>query len=431
MGPLHRPMNARRGSALPMVLGCTTLAMIVAAIAWDRAATRRLSSGRQILVAQAEQGALAGLAVSLHLLQSPGDSCDTLAAHRRFWQETRTLFEAVPAEGGLFPRAVGIGIVPAGNDTIRREVEATWGSRPDSRLFGAALTLFDGASPVPTTLEVRGAVRVPGPQAGTNGRTTIPAGLLPDAYVPPGLAQDTVRGANLYQAALQSDKAVFGGGRLDPSHPAPDNTDDLVFTRGDLDLSAPEGTRWSPGRGRKLVVEGRVDIRGPVDLTGWTLLAKGPVVIDGKARLENAFVWSLQPVRLDGESRFQGELIARGHITLAGDSRVSGPTAMAVLHGTTPDDTGATLSLTDRAQAEGYFMAVPNSGIGQVGSQSRLKGFLGAATLSLDGPLDGCAVGLRAQGKGKLDRTRLPVDFAIPAGLGQNPSLTIVRKVFR
>ncbi|MEN9354408.1 MAG: hypothetical protein RL318_1733, partial [Fibrobacterota bacterium] len=205
-----------------MVLGCTTLAMIVAVTAWDRAATRRVSSGRQILVAQAEQGAMAGLAVALHRLQSPGDTLDTLTLHERFWQETRVDIEAVAGEGGLFPRATGIGSVPAGNDVITREVDATWGSRPDSRLFGAALTLFDNKSPAPTSLEIRGVVRVPAPQAGGNGRLAIPADLAWTAYLPPGLALDSVRAANLYQAALPSETARFGGGRIDPSHPAPD-----------------------------------------------------------------------------------------------------------------------------------------------------------------------------------------------------------------
>jgi hypothetical protein len=424
----HRP---QRGSALPMVLGCTTLAMIVAVTAWDRAATRRLSAGRQILVAQAEQGAMAGLAVALHQLQSPGDSLDSLAVHAKFWQGTRVEFQALPGEGGLFPRATGIGTVPAGHETITREVEATWGSRPDSRLFGAALTLFDATAPAPTSLEIRGAVRVPAPQAGSNGRVPLPANLTPTEYLPPGIALDTVRGANLYQAALQSDKAHFGGGRLDPSHPAPQDREDLVYTRGDLDLSAPEGVRWSPGPGRKLVVEGRLDIRGPVDLSGWTILAKGPVVIDGKARLDNAFLWSLLPVRLDGESRFQGEMIARGHIHIAGESKVTGPTALAVLRGTTPDDTASAIVLSDRTEVEGYLLALSRSGLLEIGPGARLRGIAVGATVSIDGTLDGCAIGLRAQGKGKIDRTRLPVDFALPARLGQNPGLVMVRKVFR
>lgn len=423
-------MNGRRGSALPMVLGCTTLAMIVAVIAWDRAATRKLQSGRQVLVAQAEQGALAGLAVALHRIRNPADSTDSLILRTAFHQETRVGFESIALEGGLFPRAIGIGWIPHRTDTIRREVEATWGSRMDPKLFGSALVLFPGSAPFPTGLEIKGSVRVPSTML-LQGRLPSEHADLP-RYYPASLGLDTVRAGNLYLAALPSEKAIFGGGRIDPSHPAPETGEELVYTKGDLDLSAPEtGPLWSPGKGRRLVVEGRVDIRGPVDLSGWTLLAKGPVVIDGKARLRNAYLWSQGPVRLDGSASFQGTLFARGHVVLAGESRILGPSAGIVLRGISPDDTGSVLRLTERSQAEGYFIVRGPSALIELSSSTRLRGVGLATNLAVDGVLEGCAIGFNAQGNGRIDRTRLPPDFALPAGLGKDPTLVMVRKVFR
>lgn len=418
-----------RGSALPMVLGCTTLAMIVATIAWERAATRRLGSGREILVAQAEQGALAGLAVALHRLRAPGDTLDSLALHARFWQETRVRFLAEPLEGGLFPRARGTGLVPWKGDTLRREVTGTWGTRPDSRLFGNALVLFQTAAPFPDGLALRGAVRVPAAWAGQQGRLPV-EGLSGPEYYAPGIGQDTVRLPALYLAALPSEEAHFGGGRIDPSRPAPPGRQELVFTRGDLEISAPEGKPWSPGAPRRLVVEGRVDIHGPVDLTGWTLLCKGPVVLDGAVRWEHGLLWSQGPVRLDGSSRFQGELLARGHLVLAGETQVSGPSALVVLPGTSPD-TGSVLRLDGSARVEGYLLARGVSGLLQVGPQARLRGVGIAANLAIDGTVEGCAVGNAAQGSGTVDRTRMPADMALPAGLGRDTALVLVRKEFR
>jgi hypothetical protein len=422
-------MNRLRGSAMPMVLGCTTVAMIVAAIAWDRAASRRHAANHQAYVWQAELAAEAGLASSLHLIASPSDSADSLMRHASFWLDSRSHYVADPGEAGLYPTARSTGYAREGSGEISRTLRVVWGKRPDAVMFGAALTLFDPNSTPSSSLDVRGEVRVPLNVSISSGRKALPTGLAVMQYVPSGVARDTVAAPALYQEHLRSTDAILGGGRWDAAHLPPAGDSDIVYTLGDLEISAPEnGTRWSPGKGRRVFVEGRLDIHGAVDLRGWSFYAKGPVVLDGSARLEG-FLWSTLPVRLDGNSRFQGELVARTRFTAAGDAQVTSPTAILIKGSLATADTGCLFQLLDRSRVEAYAMAQYHTSSIEIGTQAEFTGVAIANNLRNSGKLYGCGVGLRAEGTGKFDRSRLPADFAVPVGIGTSSGIVVIRRV--
>jgi hypothetical protein len=70
----------------------------------------------------------------------------------------------------------------------------------------------------------------------------------------------------------------------------------------------------------------------------------------------------------------------------------------------------------------------PTSSI-EIGAQAEFTGVAIANNLRNAGKLYGCGVGLRVEGIGKFDRSRLPADFAVPVGIGSGGGVVTIRRV--
>lgn len=315
-------------------------------------------------------------------------------------------------------------------------VMARYGKALDDSIFGPALTLENSMplEPFPRD-KIKGSVRI---KSAAPGTPNLP---WPAPFSVTGYAA-TLSDAkyNSMEAVLQKKLAEEGGmsgnGTFDPKHPPLfPKSHDLFFPLGQVELSNDADETWI--------------IRGPC-----RIFSEGEMRIRGRIRLENVQLFSGKDITFeDSVTGSENTVFARGSIfihdrcnlgmdALAGKDIIlqnrSQTTLASVLisvgnrHAANAAQGGDTLNairVVNEAVARGFLIAGgPNGRVALATAANLVEGVIIASSVWLDGEVHGPVLaqkllceGTNARnclGAGKIDRSKLPLDFVQPLQLG-------------
>jgi hypothetical protein len=439
---------------MPMVLFGMALAIAIATLGWSRSWTRRSVSSHAATAWQARLLAESATACALQeaAARETGTRRDSTAKDTSAVRKPIPVRDTTDSVCGF--RRTPPGSMswdpPAGTQLLsiraRGEVTesgkplvdvllSTWGGAPPPDPFSPALSLWDRNAGTPQLRgKVRGEVRLRVDGPAPTGFKAQPSGGI-QQFVPSSIGADTAAAVARMTAAFRSESAILGGDRFGPSHPPPDSPDSLVYTLGDVVFEGPwSGSAWRVPGARTLIVEGRVELRGQVELEGWRILAKGPVVLQDQASARGMDVFSLGGIRLADQARASGQFLSKGSMLLSGRSALQSPSFAAVWPGKGADSIPR-ISLLDRSSAVVYAVALGGNAEIRLAGGSDFRGvavsggLLANETtlhgLGVAGRLD-CGQGPANCSSGHFDRPTLPSDFAFPLGLPGNLGLRLV-----
>lgn len=446
-------MNRRTGSAMPMVLFGMALAILIATAGWTRAWTRRTTSAHQSLVWQSRLLAESATACALQdaiarQAQARTDSTATDTTGKTKTVSVKDTADSACAFHGTSPGSMSWdppagtqllsvrarGEVTESGKPLPTEISSTWGGAPPADPFSPALSLWDRNAGTPQLRgKVRGEVRLRVDGAAPAGFVAQPGGGI-SQFVPSSLGSDTAAAQARMAAAFRSEDARMGGERFTPSNPPP-NRDSLVYTVGDVVFDGPwTGDPWTPEGNRTLFVEGRVEFRGRIELAGWRIYAKGPVVAQDEAVLLRADVFSMGGVQLADHASASGQILAKGSLSMSGRSSLAAPAFAAVWPGNGAD-TVPRIEMRDRTSAQAYVVVLGGAAEIALGAGVDFRGVaVSGGILRVDGTLRGIGVAGRVDcgqlgancSAGSFDRPSLPAGFAFPLGLPGNLGLRLV-----
>jgi len=442
----------RRGSAMPMVLFGMAVAILIATLAWNRAWTRRTTSAHADISWQAQLLAESGTACALQeaLARSGAPKAKDTTAKDSTAKTKVVIRDTVDTSCTFHFRSPGemtwdqptgtqlltihaTGTVMESGKPLTATMRSTWGGDPPVEPFKPAVSLWSKqANPVSMPGRHTGEVRVnfapPSP-----GTTSQKSGSI-EQFVPTSIASDTTAAIFRMAAAFRSTEAKLGGESFSPQRPPPD-VDSLVYTLGDVVFDAPwAGETWNPGRARTLFVEGRVEFRGRLALKGWTIYAKGPVVIQDDAQLTEIGIYSAGGVQIADRARLSGQILSAGRIAVVGDAKLASPSFAACWPGKGRDSMPR-FSVENRASAEVYAVVLGASAEVRITSGALLRGVaVSGGILRNDGRIEGlaaagrldCGQGDKNCSGGSFLRDRMPVDFAYPLGLPGNRGYRLI-----
>lgn len=428
---------------MPMVLFGMAVAILIATLAWNRSWTRRTVSNHADLAWQAQLLAESGTACALQEAMARAGTAkakdttakDSLAKTKiviRDTADSSCAFHRSPPGEMTWDEPAGTqlltihatGTVQESGRPLTNKMRSTWGGNPPLDPFSPAISLWERrTNPLIPPGKRTGSIRVnyspPSP-----GTTSQKSGGI-EQFVPTSIAADTAAAIDRMARAFRSTDAHMGGESFSSQRPPPD-VDSLVYTMGDVVFDAPwAGDTWNPGRPRTIFVEGRVEFRGRLSLRGWTIYAKGPVVVQDEANLTEIGIFSSGGVQIADRARVSGQILSSGRIVVVGDARIGPPSFAACWPGKGRDSLPR-FSLENRAVAEVYAVALGGAAEIRIASGAVLRGVaVAGGTLRNDGRIDGLAVagrldcgqGDRNCASGSFHRDRLPVDFAYPLGL--------------
>ncbi|HXP90775.1 MAG TPA: hypothetical protein VN931_07610 [Fibrobacteria bacterium] len=446
-------MRRGTGSAMPMVLFGMALALLIAAVGWTRAWTRRTESAHLCLAWQSRLLAESATACALQeamarQIPTAKDSTtrDTTAKRRStsvqdtadstcgFLGPSPGTMSWEPAAGTQLLSVHARGSVLESGRPLVVELRSVWGGAPPPDPFTPALSLWDRNAGVPRlTGKVRGEVRLRADSAVPVGFVAQPSGGISE-FVPSSLGSDTAAAMDRMAAAFRSEDAHLGGARFSPSDPPPDQ-DSLVYTIGDVVFDGPwTGDPWVPPGGRTLFVEGRVEFRGRMALDGWRIYARGPVVVQDEAALGSTDIFSQGGVQVSDKASVSGQILSKGSLVVSGNASLAAPSFAAVWPGKGADSIPR-IEVRDRAAATAYLVALGGAAEIQLAPGADFRGVaVSGGLLRVEGTLHGVGVAGRVDcglpgsncSAGNFDRPSLPPDFAFPLGLPGNLGLRLV-----
>lgn len=255
------------------------------------------------------------------------------------------------------------------------------------------------------------------------------------AFEPAGLSRDLVVATSRMMSAFRSEQAKLGGDRFSPASPPP-SADSLVYTLGDVVFDGPwTGEPWIVSGSKDLFVEGRLEFRGQLKVTGWRIWTTGQVVVQDQALLEGVQVFSQGGVRIADHGSMSGQILSAGGVMLSGNASLATPTFVAVWQGKGVDSLPR-IFLQDRSRATAYLFASGGSAEIRIGRHALLEGVaVSGGILRNEGAVHGMvAVGSALDcgqpgqncSSGSFLRDRLPADFAFPMGLPGNRGVRLL-----
>lgn len=448
----------RSGAAVPWVLLGMGFAALIAVLAWTRAWSHRDRAAQQAATWQAQLLAETALAcaedsVAAMLDASAGPSGASapgaaatspsalVAATTPATQQTAPTAPECPlppgtrgeleygiGDGKLLIPVTATGSFPFGRRAIVRTIHATLSGALDRALFGAAVTRCPAGN---APLDVSG-TRIVGRVRAT-GHDSIPRSVSIGSYLPTRAIADTALVVARMKEAFAAPDVVAGGAAYSPARRLPERDEIVHASLGgtiEVDLEGPiGGESWTPPEGRTLLVEGDVFVRGRIRLRNWTILASGAVLLEDRAVLEGGYVYAGKGAALRGDAIVSGQILARGGLAVSERAKLSGITVAAC------GGDSARVVLDGSAASRAYLLAMGPGASLAVGKDAVLEGVaISEGTLRVDGALHGAAVassyrcgrGLdECTGQGTFDRSRLPADFVVPAGLPGSTALRV------
>ncbi|HOX50625.1 MAG TPA: hypothetical protein PKY05_04005 [Fibrobacteria bacterium] len=446
-----------RGVAMPLVLGGMAVAILVVALAWSRSWTRRTVSAHQSIQWQARLLAESGTACALQEAMervdvaagrsSPDTSRgDTAKVKRASTVVVDSLEEPcafhLPGQGSMsWDSPIGTqillvhsrGEMTESGKPVVVSMESTWGGSPPPETFECAIQSWSQLPPE-FTGKIEGCVRtraMPLPP----GMEALPGSMGIMSYAPSGLSRDLLVATSRMLAAFRSEEAKLGGDRFSPSGPPP-TRDSLVYTLGDVVFDGPwTGDPWIVPGPRDLFVEGRLELRGQLKLTGWRIWASGQVVVQDQAVLEGVQIFSQGGVRIADHASVSGQIMSAGAVIVSGSSRILAPAFVAVWQGRGVDSLPR-IYLEDMSRASAYLFAAGGGAEIRIGRHALLEGIAVTGgilrnegvvhgVVAVAGALD-CGQSGRNCSSGAFRRDRLPPDFAFPMGLPGNRGVRLL-----
>lgn len=455
-----RGRSARRGAAMPWVLGGMGLALVVGVLAWNRAWAHRQRAAFQSAQWQAQLLAESALACAQDEVWARFEGGSSQAKV----DTTRTVQASGPApqpadscpvpfggrgslsyeveEGNFLVPVLARGEVPFGTRTVTRRLRAVLGGALEKEMFDVAISQWVASSP-PLDISgsrIAGKIRIASEGEPPTGMLKQPTGPLHlSSFVPTAGVLDTSLLSVRMKEAFREEDAFSGGATYSRGGGIP-GRERIVHTSfgsgaAEVVLDGPlsAGSRWTPPEGRTLVVEGDVVVRGHVELVGWTILARGRVSLAGGVRVRQGMLFAERGVSLSEDASFQGQIVAYGDLELLGESRIAGPTVALCWAGAK----GGEVSLQGTSKANAYLVALGGASKVAIGRESLLEGVVvSEGTLRVDGKVHGVAIAGRfdcgraatsCTGTGTFDRTLLPADFSVPLGLPGARSMRVAR----
>jgi len=444
---------------MPWVLMGMGLALLIGVLAWTRAWTHRDRASLQAAQWQAELLAesatacaedqvwnrlngskvskpdtaskdtskqpKAGLSASSSTdsASSPVDSCEVPMG-------IRGTMDATIEEGNLLVPVLANAEVPYGNRTLRRSIRVVLAGALDRNLFDEAISEWTETTPSLNTSgsKIVGKIKIKAtgtPPSGKLAQPTNQIGVL--AYIPMESVLDTATLGSRMKDAFRRDDAYQGSAHYGPGSPLP-QAGEIVHTsfgKGsaevDLDGSFGAGSNWKPAA-KTLFVEGDIRVRGAVDLDGWTLIARGAISLERGARLRNALLYAERGVSLMDDATVQGQILSFRKFAMHDDSRLVGASTVICW------GVDSAVALFDgHVRARAYVVAMGGSSKVFVDREALVEGVVvSQGTLRVDGTVHGVSVAGRfdcgrmaesCTGTGTFDRSKLPLDFAVPLGL--------------
>ena len=450
---------ARRGAAMPWVLGGMGLAVAVGVLAWNRAWTHRQRAAVQSAQWQAQLLAESALACAQDEVWTRFQGGSSAKPN-----STWTALGSTPSgqaadscpvpfgakgslsytieEGNLLVPVVASGEVPFGDRTIRRDLRAVLAGALDKDMFDVAVSQWVQSTP-PLDISgsrIVGKIRIAVAGAAPTGMLTQPIGPLGlTSFVPTAGTLDTTVLSMRMKEAFREVDAFQGGGTYGRGAGLPER-ETIVHTsfgsgNAEVILDGPLSatSRWKAPDGKTLVVEGDVVVRGHVDLDGWTILARGRISLERGARFRQGLLFAERGVALSEDAVVQGQILAFQSLKVQDAARIAGPTVAVCWAG----DKGGEVLLEGTSRVNAYLVALGGASAIRIEREALLEGVaVSGGTLRVDGKLHGVAAAGRfdcgrattsCTGTGTFDRTLLPADFAVPLGLPGSRSMRVAR----
>ncbi len=448
---------ARRGAAMPWVLGGMGLALAVGVLSWNRAWTHRQRAAVQSAQWQAQLLAESALAcaqdevwtrfqggssttanstwtaLGSNPALSPVDSCPV-----PFGSKGSLAYEI--EEGNLLVPVLASGEVPFGDRTIGRSLRAVLAGALDNEMFDVAISQWVASTP-PLDISgsrIVGKIRVAGAApTGMLGQPIGPLGLT--SFVPTSGTLDTTVLSSRMKESFREEEAFQGGGTYSRGvgfperekivHASSGSGNAEVILDGPISATSP----WRAPSGKTLVVEGDVVVRGHVELDGWTILARGRISLERGSRVLHGLLFAERGVVLSEDAVFQGQILAFASLKLQHTARILGPTVAVCWAG----EQGGEVLLEGTSQANAYLVALGGASTIRIEREALLEGVaVSGGTLRVDGKVHGVSVAGRfdcgrattsCTGSGTFDRTLLPADFVVPLGLPGARSMRVAK----
>lgn len=440
---------------MPLVLGGMAVAILVVALAWSRSWTRRSVSAHQSIQWQArllaESGTACALQEAMDRMSGVAPKRDTSTRDSSKAKKLVRIVEDSASEDCAFHRLahgtmswtspIGTqilmvrsrGEMTESGKPVSVAMSSIWGGAPPTDTFRCAIHSW---SPLPPNIlgKVSGCVRTraaPLPP----GMLALPGNLGIMAFEPSGLARDLVVASSRMLAAFRSEQAKLGGDRFSRASPPPAG-DSLVYTLGDVVFDGPwTGEPWVVAGSKDLFVEGRLEFRGQLKLSGWRIWTTGQVVVQDQAQLEGIQLFTQGGLRIADDATMSGQILSSGGVFLSGNARLASPTFVAVWPGKGADSLPR-IFLQDRSRATAYLFASTGSAEIRIARNALLEGVaISGGILRNDGAVHGVVAvgGLLDCGQpgqncsnGSFLRDRLPLDFAFPMGLPGNQGVRLL-----
>lgn len=344
-------------------------------------------------------------------------------------------------EGQLLAPVVATGEVRWGNRTIHRRLRAILSGALDRDLFDVAVSQWEET---PTPLDISGSrivgnvrVRTKGtPPPGMKAQPRGPKGLV--AYVPTSRVLDTAVLEGRMRERFRDEDAFSGSARYSSGFALPDRKEVVHTSFGagyavvELEGGLSSSNPWKPPA-RSLFVEGDIRVSGKVLLDGWTLVASGSVLLDRGSVLRSTTVYAEKGVEIAEDASFQGQILAFRSLEVSGEARVANPSVLLCWAG----DSGAQVRIRDRSVVNAYLVTLGKRSQVEIERGALVEGVVvSLGSLQVEGAVHGVSVagtfvcgreGASCTGSGTFDRSRLPVDFAVPLGLPGTQGLRVAR----
>lgn len=232
---------------------------------------------------------------------------------------------------------------------------------------------------------------------------------------------------------LSKEKGEIGNGNFPPDNPPDFKRDSvLFFPLGEASLSNDGDAFWiirGPGR---IYSEGDIRIRGRIRLEEIHLLSGQSIVFEDSVIGRDLSAYARKNTFVNDRCDLEIEAVAGKHIILRGTSQTQ-PGSILLSIGNVfvgkPGDSLSTIQLQDKAVFRGMLIAEGPLGTAVLRNPgNRVQGVTIAKSAKLAGAVEGAVIAGKLKcddmgarnclGKGTIDRTRLPPDFAQPLALG-------------
>lgn len=312
-------------------------------------------------------------------------------------------------------------------------VRARFGKALDDSVFGPALTLDNDIPLEPIQGDqIYGSIRLKTPSPGIPS-LPWPLGMSMESYT----AEFTDKKYYALESSLQKQLSAEGGesgnGNFDPDNP-PDFAagKDIFFPLGKVELRNDDDETWVIRGPGKIHADGEIRLKGRIRLEKVHLLSGRDITFEDSVTGEQISAYARGSIFFHDRCDLEIEAVAAKDIILRDRSQTrAGSVLLSVGNKNAakgPDSLNA-VRIVNEAKARGFLIAGGGNGrVALATPQNRVEGVIMAQAVWLGGTVHGPVLARRllcegtqtrnCLGPGRIDRSRLPMDFVQPLQLG-------------